>query len=83
VHDRPVKTQRVSKFRQFPSESGWPPKKAHRRSSGRGATTLGIDIRSHHLVQPAHRRAVAGMPERLQLVIPLLAKQAFELVLER
>ena len=34
---------------------------------------------SDHLVQPAHRGALAGVPERLQLVVPRLAEQLVDL----
>ena len=34
---------------------------------------------SDHLVQPADRGAVAGVPERLELVVPRLAEQLVDL----
>ena len=39
--------------------------------------------RSDDLVQPAHRRALAGVPEGLQLVVPRLAEQLVDLDLEQ
>src|SRR3954447_11501186 len=35
---------------------------------------------SNHLVQPAHGGAVAGVPERLELVVPRFTEQLVDLV---